>query len=100
MAAKRSDRLAAGYIPQPCRVVLAAGQDAFAIRREGHTIDLATMAAEGADRPAIVYIPQASSIVCAAGEDSLAVKCKGHAEHLCFMPTERLNRLRNVLVGK
>ena len=60
-------------------LVHRAGEDARAIRAEGHACDKARMAFKGGKRRAHLGVPQPRGVVPRAGEDAGAVRAEGHA---------------------
>ena len=88
-----ADRLPGAGVPQPHRVVEAAGGDAGAVGAERHAGHRVGVAGERlADRLPGVGVPQPHRVVVAAGGDARAVGAERHAVHRAGVAGERLRR--------
>ena len=77
-----ADGLAGGGVPQPHRVVVAAGGDAGAVGAERHAVHRVGVAGQRlADGLAGVGVPQPHRVVVAAGGEPVPVGAERHAVH-------------------
>ena len=74
----RPDGLAGGGVPEPRRLVLAAGEDGLAVGAERHGHDRALVRQGRPDGLAGGGVPEPRRLVLAAGEDGLAVGAERH----------------------
>ena len=87
---RRADGLAGGRVPQPHRVVVAAGDDARAVGAERHADHRAGVAGERrAEGLAGGGVPQPHRVVGAAGGDAPAVGAERHAVDRAGVAGER-----------
>ena len=79
-------------IPQPCRLVVGAGENPLAVGREGDHQDRVCVSLELRDRSAGRRVPQPCRAVRGAGENSFAVRREGDGADRLRVSLERRDR--------
>src|SRR5687768_6770751 len=87
MTLEREDLLVGSCIPELCRSVLAAGQNALAIGRETRRRDAGRVPGERAQW-LTANAPNAGGVIFTAGHDTGAVGIEHRANDRCFMSIE------------
>src|SRR4051794_8307076 len=75
-------------VPQPRRLVFAAGEDAIAVGTERHAVHRTGVAREGEKFLAPLGVPHLRRLVPTAREDAPAVAAEGHVTYLVRVPGE------------
>ena len=86
-------------VPEPRRLVIAAGEDGLAVRAERHGRDRALVRQGRPDGPSRRRVPEPRRLVIAAGEDGLAVRAERHGTDLALVRENGLHREDTALPG-
>jgi hypothetical protein len=89
---ERRDRGAGRRVPQPCRLVPGAGENALAVGRESDGEDSTCVSLERRDRGAGRRVPQPRGLVVGAGENALGVGREGDGADKAFVSLEGRDR--------